>query len=82
MLAATRNASLFPGRIARHSDILALQLLEAAGSGGNLTTNARVAALAIRDAVTVHTADPDDQRIPNVRRHHTIAVKWPLCLWP
>jgi uncharacterized protein len=53
--------------------ILALELLEAAGCGGNLTTDARIAALATRYAATVHTADTDFQRFPNIRWHNPIA---------
>lgn len=47
--------------------VRALELLEAAGSGGNLTTDAQLAALAIRHRATVHTADTDFQRFPEVK---------------
>lgn len=53
--------------------ILALELLKAAGCGGNLTTDAQIAALATRYAATVHTADTDFQRFPSVRWHNPIS---------
>ena len=42
-------------------------LLRQAGTGGNLTTDAQVAALALRLGAVVHTADTDYARFPNVR---------------
>jgi predicted nucleic acid-binding protein len=45
----------------------ALQWLEAAGSGGNLTTDAQIAAIARRRRATVHTADTDFARFAGVR---------------
>lgn len=54
-------------------DVLqALQWLEAAGSGGNLTTDAQIAAIAYRHRATVHTADTDFGRFPDVRWHNPI----------
>ncbi len=47
--------------------LLALKLLEAAGAGGNLTTDATIAAIAISCKATVHTADTDFGRFPAVR---------------
>ena len=47
--------------------LLALHLLEIAGSGGNLTTDAQIAAIAHRHRATVHTADTDFNRFPDVR---------------
>jgi uncharacterized protein len=44
----------------------AVDLLRQAGSGGNLTTDAQVAALALRLGAVVHTADTDYARFPNV----------------
>ena len=45
----------------------ALEWLEAAGSGGHLTTDAHIAAIASRHRATVHTADTDFQRFSGVR---------------
>jgi toxin-antitoxin system PIN domain toxin len=45
----------------------ALDLLRAAGTGGNLTTDAQVASLALRLGAIVHTADSDYARFPIVR---------------
>jgi predicted nucleic acid-binding protein len=41
--------------------------LRGAGTGGNLTTDAQVASLALRLGAIVHTADSDYARFPNVR---------------
>ena len=46
---------------------VALDLLESAGAGGNLTTDAQIAALALRYRATVHTADTDFARLRDVR---------------
>jgi toxin-antitoxin system PIN domain toxin len=52
----------------QEADVLrALQWLESAGSGGNLTTDAQIAAIAHRFRATVHTADTDFDRFPDVR---------------
>lgn len=49
--------------VTEESDILlAIQWLEAAGTGGNLTTDAQIAAIAHRYRATVHTADTDFDR--------------------
>lgn len=45
----------------------ALGLLEAAGMAGNLTTDAQIAAVALRLDAEVHTADLDFGRFPKVR---------------
>lgn len=45
----------------------ALGLLEAAGTAGNLTTDAQIAAVALRLDAEVHTADLDFGRFPKVR---------------
>lgn len=50
----------------------ALTWLEAAGAGGNLTTDAQIAAIAHRHRATVHTADTDFGRFPDVRWHNPI----------
>jgi toxin-antitoxin system PIN domain toxin len=45
----------------------ALRLLESAGTAGNLTTNAQIAAVALRLDAEVQTADLDFGRFPQVR---------------
>jgi toxin-antitoxin system PIN domain toxin len=45
----------------------ALGLLEAAGTAGNLTSDAQIAAVALRLDAEVHTADLDFGRVPKVR---------------
>lgn len=45
----------------------ALTLLRAAGTAGNLTTDAQIAAVAVRLDATVHTADLDFARFRGVR---------------
>ena len=45
----------------------ALAWLAAAGSGGSLTTDAQIAAVARRCRAVVHTADTDFARFPGVR---------------
>ena len=45
----------------------ALDLLRQAGTGGNLATDAQVAAIALRLSATVHTADSDFARFPQLR---------------
>ncbi len=52
--------------------VQALQWLEAAGSGGNLTTDAQIAAIAHRHRATVHTADTDFNRFPGIRWHNPL----------
>ena len=44
-----------------------IPLLESTGTGGNLTTDALIAALAIEHGGTVHTTDRDFDRFPGVR---------------
>lgn len=55
---------LHPGE--RHLAILA-GLLESVGSGGNLTTDAHLAALAIEHQAELHTSDADFARFPGLR---------------
>lgn len=50
----------------RHADIL-FDLLEAAGSAGNLTTDAHLAALAIEHQAELHSTDADMARFPGLR---------------
>jgi uncharacterized protein len=49
----------------RHLDVLA-GLMSATGTGGNLTSDAHLAALAIEHRATVVTYDPDFGRFPGV----------------
>ena len=44
----------------------AFDLLESAGAGGNLMTDAQIGALALRYRATVHTADTDFTRLRDV----------------
>jgi len=54
--------------VTQEADVLqGLQWLESAGSGGNLTTDAQIAAIAHRHRATVHTADTDFNRFSDVR---------------
>lgn len=46
---------------------MALTLLKTAGTAGNLTTDAQIAAMALRLDAEVHTADLDFGRFPTVR---------------
>ena len=50
----------------RHADIL-FDLLEEAGSAGNLTTDAHLAALAIEHQAELHSTDADMARFPGLR---------------
>ena len=57
----------------QESDLLqALSWLEGAGSAGNLTTDAQIAAIAHRHRAIVHTADTDFGRFPDVRWHNPL----------
>lgn len=50
-----------------------ISLLQAAGSaGGNLTTEAQIAAIAKSHNATVHTADQDFRRFPGVKLHYPL----------
>lgn len=54
-------------------DVLtALPWLEGAGSGGNLTTDAQIAAIASRHRATVHTAGTDFARFAGVSWHNPL----------
>ena len=63
-LARPNAIIVHPG--ARHADIL-FKLIEAAGTGGNLTTDAHLAALAIEHQAEVHSTDADMARFPGLR---------------
>jgi toxin-antitoxin system PIN domain toxin len=53
----------------------ALDFLREAGTAGNLTTDAQIAALALRLGATVHSADADYARFPGVRWFNPITAK-------
>jgi toxin-antitoxin system PIN domain toxin len=55
---------LHPGD--RHAEIL-FRLLESLGTGGNLTTDAHLAALAIEHQAELHSTDADFNRFPGLR---------------
>ena len=58
---------------ARRQDLeQSIRLLKKAGAAGSLTTDAQIAAIAIRCQATVHTADTDFQRFTGVRWHNPI----------
>ncbi len=50
----------------------ALVLIEGAGAGGSLATDALIAALGIRHRAVVHTADADFARFPRVKWYNPI----------
>jgi len=52
-----------------------VQLLRESGSAGSLTTDAQIAAIAIRCRATVHTADTDFQRFRGVRWHNPLMTR-------
>ena len=52
-----------------------LDFLREAGTGGNLTTDAQIAALALRLGATIHSADADYARFPNVRWFNPLTGK-------
>lgn len=53
----------------------AMELLLAAGTGGDLTTDAQIAAVALRLNATVHTADTDFKRFEGVRLFNPLIGK-------
>jgi len=63
-LATSRVSFLHPG--ARHASIL-FDLLRRAGSGGNLTTDAHLAALALEHDVELCSTDSDFKLFPGLR---------------
>lgn len=63
-LAQPQTVLIHPGD--RHADIL-FGLLEAAGTAGNLTTDAHLAALAIEHQAELHSTDSDMARFPGLR---------------
>jgi toxin-antitoxin system PIN domain toxin len=63
---------LIPGE--RHGDIL-FSLLEALGTGGNLTSDAHLAALAIEYQAEIASADNDFARFPGLRWFNPLKTK-------
>lgn len=63
-LACPYVAILHPGQ--RHAEIL-FGLLEQLGTGGNLTTDAHLAALSIEHQAELHSTDADFSRFPGLR---------------
>jgi uncharacterized protein len=63
---------LHPGE--RHADIL-FGLLEHIGVGGNLTTDAHLAALAIEYQAELHSTDADFSRFPGLRWRNPLKKK-------
>jgi len=53
----------------------ALTLLAEAGTGGNLTTDAQIAAVSLRLGAVVHTVDTDYARFPQVRWFNPLTGK-------
>ena len=56
----------------RHLDI-AFDLLRSTGAGGNLTTDAQIAALAMEHGAEIHSADTDFARFSGVRWRNPLA---------
>ena len=52
----------------------ALELLRASGVGGNLTTDAQIAAVALRLRAVVHTTDTDYARFRGLRWHNPLVA--------
>lgn len=52
-----------------------LNLLEDAGTGGNLTTDAQIAALARQEKAVLHSNDTDFLRFPGLRWHNPLKGK-------
>jgi toxin-antitoxin system PIN domain toxin len=69
-LAAPCATVVHPG--SRHV-LLLRQLLEPLGTGGNLTTDAHLAALALEHDAELCSADPDFSRFPGVRWSNPLA---------
>ena len=63
-LARPQSILIHPGD--RHAEIL-FRLLAEAGSAGNLTTDAHLAALAIEHQAELHSTDSDMARFPGLR---------------
>ena len=70
-LSRPQTVLIHPGD--RHADIL-FDLLAAAGSVGNLTTDAHLAALAIEHQAELHSTDADMARFPGLRWVNPLVV--------
>jgi len=70
-LAAPCATVAHPG--SRHA-ILLRQLLEPLGSGGNLTTDAHLAAIALEHDAELCSADADFSRFPGLRRSNPLVA--------
>ncbi len=68
----TRPVSVL--RRERHAEIL-FGLLEGVGTGGNLTTDAHLAALAIEHQAELHSTDVDFHRFSGLRWKNPVAPK-------
>ncbi len=55
----------------------AMHLLQSAGTGGNLTTDAQIAAISLRHKAVVHTADTDFGRFAEVKWSNPISSSKP-----
>ncbi len=55
------------------SEVLAL--LQKAGTGGNLTADAQIAALALQEGATVHSNDTDFHRFSGLKWHNPLTGK-------
>jgi uncharacterized protein len=64
--------SLIVHPTARHAAVLR-RLLSAVGTGGNLTTDAHLAALAIEHGADLYSCDYDFARFPGLRWHDPLA---------
>ena len=53
----------------------ALGLLESAGTAGNLTTDAQIAALVRQEKAVVHSNDTDFHRFPGIRCHNPLVER-------
>lgn len=71
LLAAPCATVVHPG--SRHA-VLLRQLLEPLGTGGNLTTDAHLAALALEHDAELCSADADFSRFPGVRWSNPLAT--------
>lgn len=71
---ARRVARTLPTPPTHVDDVLEL-LVAAGSSGGNLVTDAQIAALARAHHAVVHTADHDFRRFPGIRTHYPLDAK-------
>lgn len=52
-----------------------LRLLENTGVGGNLTTDAQIAAMVLQEKAVLHSNDTDFLRFPGLRWHNPLTGK-------